>query len=92
MWNNLTYGEWDIDHRTTSELYEVGQGFLMRLPAVPDHVRRRQQIASSYRASLRRSKSSARARLWHLLGTTLCKVRFWYAQHYEQEKMMSSPC
>jgi hypothetical protein len=92
MWNNLTYGEWEMDPRTASELHEVGQGTLMRLATVPDNVRRRQQIASSYRASLRKSRTAARARLWQFLGATLCAVRFWYAQHYGQDKMMSSPC
>jgi hypothetical protein len=92
MWNNLTHGEWEVDHRAASELHRVGQGSLMRFAAVPDHVRRRQQIASSYRASLRRSKTGARARLWRFLGTTLCEVRFWNAQRHRTGKTVANPC
>jgi hypothetical protein len=92
MWNNLTYGEWEVDHRTTSVLHEVGQGSLMRLPAVPDHERRRQQIASSYRANLRTSKTTAGARLWQYLGTTLCAVRFWNAQRHRKDKAVANLC
>jgi hypothetical protein len=92
MWNDLTHGEWDVYHQATGELYRFGQGSLMRIFTVPDHVWRQQQIASSYRASLRRSKASARVRLWQWLWTALCAVRFWYAQRHRQDKIMTNPC
>ena len=92
MWNNLTHGEWDVDHRAASELHWVGQGSLTRFASVPDHVRRRHQIASSYRASLRRSKTRVWDRLWQFLVTTRCEVGFWYTQRHRKGKIVASPC
>jgi hypothetical protein len=92
MRDNLTYGEWEADDRTTSALRQVGHGGFALLPSVPGHVRRRQQIASSYRASLRSSKTRALPQLWQFLRTTFCAARLWYARRYEQGQMMASPC
>jgi hypothetical protein len=92
MWNNLTHGEWELDHRATIELHEVGQGSLGLFATIPDDVRRRRQIASSYRATRRRSKTTAGARLWQFLGATLCQVRFWYAQRHRRDEIVTNPC
>jgi hypothetical protein len=93
MWNNLTHAEWwEVDHRTIRAQHELGQGSLARLAAVPEHVRRRQEIASAYRASLRGSRTTARARLSQFLGTTYCAARSWYAHRYQQEWTIGKPC
>ena len=92
MWNTPTYGEWDVDHRNIGASHEIGQGSLVQFPAVPDNERRRQELASSYRASLHSSKPTARARLSKVLGTTLCTVRLWYARRSGQELVTASPC
>jgi hypothetical protein len=93
MWNNPTHAEWwEVEYRTTSAQNGLGQGSLVGLAPLPEHVRRRHEIASSYRASLRRSRTTARARLSQFLGTTYCAARSWYAQRYQQEWVVGRPC